>query len=118
MGWILANGATERMHSYFGTCERCGPLVPGAACRSPGQQAARPSCLSSTAALHRLFAALADLLHRELLDVRGEVPDVAERVLERAAAVAIELVLERLLHGGARLDGAREGLVHVLHVDV
>src|SRR5436190_4950970 len=68
--------------------------------------------------LGHIRGAALELGHRQILLVRGDVPDVAERILERAGAIAVELVLHRpddLRAGGAR---ARNSGVDVLHVHV
>src|SRR3979490_1026649 len=72
---------------------------------------ARPSRMrSKPSAAHRRYA-LFHLLRRHILDVRGDVPPVAERILELPGAVSIELVLHRCDLLGARLDRASEHVV-------
>src|SRR5262245_4145519 len=53
-----------------------------------------PGC-GSTCVLHGRSRAALELFGGDVFDVRGERPNVAERVDERAGAVAVELVLER-----------------------
>jgi len=42
-----------------------------------------------------------ELLREHVLDVRGDVPDVPEWILERAVPIAVELILHRPNHLGA-----------------
>src|SRR6266852_985885 len=49
---------------------------------------------------------------RDVFLVGGDGPLVAEGVLQRAGAVAVELVLQLSHYLPARRDGAREQLVH------
>ena len=58
------------------------------------------------------------LLDRHVLDVRRESPDVAERVLDAACAVAVELVGRRAEQLRAERDRARADRVDVLDVEV
>src|SRR5256885_10790563 len=50
-----------------------------------------PPTLAFLALRHRRLRAAVELLARHVLDVRGDVPRVAKRVLERAQPVAVEL---------------------------
>src|SRR5262245_7812384 len=57
-----------------------------------------------------------DLLGRDVFLVRGDRPDVAEGIDDRARAVAVELVLQRPDELRARVDRLLHERVHVLHV--
>src|SRR4051812_30899752 len=66
--------------------------------------------------LHHLVHPPLHLLRRHVFLVRGDVPDVAVRVLECAGAVAVELVLDRareLAAGGQCLLHRRVDVAHV-----
>src|SRR4051794_30068471 len=66
--------------------------------------------------LHHLVHPPLHLLRRHVFLVRGDVPDVAVRVLDRAGAVAVELVLDRareLAAGGQCLLHCRVDVAHV-----
>src|ERR1051325_5486800 len=52
----------------------------------------------STHLLRERVRALLHFIRRHILDVRGDGPHVAEGIGQRGAAVAVELVLQRLLH--------------------
>ena len=65
-----------------------------------------------------LRRALLHLLGWDVLDVRGDVPHVPEGILEASRAIAVELVLQRLPLGGARVERLPEDAVDVLDVDV
>src|SRR5262245_35487266 len=73
---------------------------------------------SLAALLCRLHRPFAQLGRRQILLVRGEVPDMAEWVLHRARAVAVELVLDRPDQLGACGHGALRHSVDILHVEV
>jgi acetyl-CoA/propionyl-CoA carboxylase biotin carboxyl carrier protein len=62
--------------------------------------------------------ALLHLMGRDVLDVRGDVPHVTERILEASGAVTVELVLQGLPLGGARVERLLEHAVDILDVDV
>jgi hypothetical protein len=68
--------------------------------------------------LHHLLGALLELARRDVLDVGGDVPDVAEGVLHASRAVAVKLVLEGLHDLGAGLSGALHNLIDVRHIDM
>ncbi len=70
----------------------------------------------STHAGHRRLAALHDLLGREVLLVRGDLPLVPERIRDLAEAVAPELVLDRHRDRRARIDRLLNDLVDILDV--
>src|SRR3954468_9518053 len=67
--------------------------------------------------LHRVLAAPGHFVGRNVLDMCRHGPAVAERILERSRAVAIELVLHRaqLLRAGA--ESALERRVDIGDVD-
>src|SRR5687767_15648756 len=65
-----------------------------------------------------LRGALFQLGHRNILLVSREVPHVAERILDRAGAIAVELVLRRPRHLRARRRRTRHHRVAVLDVHV
>src|SRR5207253_9517490 len=58
--------------------------------------------------LHLLLGSLADLREREFLLVRRDIPNVPERILDGARAVAVELVL----YGARELAAGGHGLLH------
>src|SRR5438552_2104006 len=57
--------------------------------------------------------ALAHLVGRNVLDVRRQGPKMPERILEHAAAIAVELVPERPLDLGAGFDRPLDARVDV-----
>src|SRR5260221_1081710 len=67
---------------------------------------------------HHLGHAGLDLLGRHILDVRGDGPVVAEGILHRTAAIAVELRGDRAADLGAGVDGALELGVDVVEVKV
>src|SRR5581483_3769040 len=77
---------------------------------SPGQTS------SGRELLQFRLETLLHLLRADVLDVRGERPDVSERIDDAAAAVAVELVLDGLLHARPGRDGRGEPGVHVREV--
>src|SRR5680860_797022 len=66
---------------------------------------------------HGLHAPL-HLVGSHIFDMRGNVPPMAEGVLELARAVAVELVLDRSQGLGPRLDGLLENCIGVFHIDI
>src|SRR5689334_7236207 len=66
--------------------------------------------------LHRGHAA-GDLFQAHVFLVGGEVPGVAEGILERAGPVAVELVRDRTHLGRARVQRLAELLVDVVDVE-
>src|SRR5215467_10188004 len=69
------------------------------------------------AARHHRRHALLHLLHRHILLVRGNGPDVAERIDKCPGAIAVELILDLLLHRGTGSDGLREARVDVRDIE-
>ncbi len=59
---------------------------------------------TSAHAGHRRLAALHDLVGREVLNVRGDLPRVPEWIGNNAEAVAPELVFDRHFHRRARVE--------------
>src|SRR5262245_12609546 len=78
----------------------------------------RAPSLGLSRSLGGLLGALLQLGHREILLVRGEVPDMAEGIAERPGAVAVELVLHGLHDRAARFRRALHHLVGVRHVEM
>src|SRR5262245_34843407 len=71
----------------------------------------------SSCLLHQRLGTALQFCGRDVLDVRGERPHVAERVDERPGAVAVELVLQRPRLHRARGQRLREARVDVLDVE-
>src|SRR5690242_13918578 len=75
------------------------------------------SVYTLSTALMQLRHAPLDLFRRHVLDVRGDRPDVTERIDERAAAIAVELVGHRFPFRSTRGQRLAEDAVDVLDVD-
>src|SRR6185295_20252440 len=56
--------------------------------------------------------------HRDVLDVRRDMPAVAERIFDCAGAIAIELVLDRAHDLAAGRGRARNRRIDVRHVEM
>src|ERR1035438_7793378 len=68
--------------------------------------------------LRQLAIAALDLLRRDVLDMGGNPPLIAQRILDAAAAIAIGLV-RRLVNGlSPSFNRALVHRVHVFHVQV
>src|SRR5205085_1051267 len=76
---------------------------------------ARQACILCSAML-RGGAAL-QLFGRNVLDVRGDVPDVPERVFHATSAVAVELILDGSRQLRACLHCSIDQRIYVLDVD-
>src|SRR5262245_53167507 len=71
-------------------------------------------CSAESGLLRVRHHALLDLVGREVFDVGGELPDVAERIFDHAPAIAPEHVHDGRDDLGARRDGLAEHGVDVL----
>src|SRR6185295_3200988 len=91
--------------------------VPGTTSRRPSPpekcRNVRPDPLLL---LHRGHAA-GDLFQAHVFLVGGEMPGVAERILERAGAVTVELVRDRTDLGASRIQRLAELLVDIVDVE-
>src|SRR5690348_15871910 len=67
---------------------------------------------------HHLLSPAPHFLGRDILDMSGEMPMVAERIAHGAAAVAVELAFERLHNFGPCGDRARKDGVHVRNIEI
>src|SRR5579862_3488557 len=74
------------------------------------------SATSGAALFSELRHALLHLFHRQVLLVRADRPDMAERIDDRPHAIAIELIGDRTLNRGAGSHRLRERLVDILDV--
>jgi hypothetical protein len=69
------------------------------------------------AGAHRGEAAL-EFVRRDVLDMRGKVPDMAERVSEGARTVAVELRLDRPEWAGSRCYGPARHCIDVVNEEM
>src|SRR5579859_351005 len=67
---------------------------------------------------HHLLGALLHLLWRHVFLVRRDAPEMAERVTDKAGAVAIELVLDRSLDFRSLRDGLFDNFVAIGKVGI
>ena len=64
----------------------------------------------------QLCRAPLDFIGRHILDMRGNVPSVTERIEQSTHAVTIEHVLNRAFQLGTCLDGPSNGRIHIMNV--
>src|SRR5437868_5554534 len=84
--------------------------------RSPNMARARAGSRVLAPAQRRRTAA--DLVGRDILDMRRDVPEMAKRIDNRAKPVTVELVLDRPLQRRTGGDGFLRDRVDILEIDM